>query len=32
MGDETGKPMIALAMGDPAGVGAELAARLLADA
>ena len=25
------KPMIALAMGDPAGIGAELAAKLLAD-
>ena len=27
----TNKPMIALAMGDPAGIGAELAARLLID-
>ena len=31
MGNE-GKPLIALAMGDPAGIGAELAARLLPDA
>jgi len=29
---ETRRPMIALAMGDPAGIGAELAVRLLADA
>lgn len=29
--DSTKRPMIALAMGDPAGIGAELAARLLAD-
>jgi len=31
MGDDR-KPLIALAMGDPAGIGAELAARLLSDA
>jgi len=31
MADGDGKPLIALAMGDPAGIGAELLVRLLAD-
>jgi 4-hydroxythreonine-4-phosphate dehydrogenase len=29
--DPAGRPCIALAMGDPAGIGSELAAQLLAD-